>query len=269
MNLISRFCLLGIILGTLTTPALAAEQLEISLGGLSNDPLVDFSPPRLGSGDSVSTTPTGLLIKQSADRPGSTEHWNTGFKVLVSGKGDFEATLGVQLIRLEEPKQGWGQGLLFAVALDDEKQSVLQLGILSAPGKGTRLRAEHIGRNVPRPTRVYKEAAFNEGTLRISRSGDEAVFTVESSGETLELLRIGCSKADVRNISVWCTRQDKGNTRTEVLLKKLLIQADSFFAFQQPRRSWWNLWYLFIGTNVLVIVGLLIVNARRMARSQK
>lgn len=242
----------------------ASEQVIIDIREVTTDPLIDFTPPAVGSGDRATVTVAGLRIQQVAERKGMPAPTDTGFKVLLSARGDFTARLNLQVKMLEEPKQGWGQGLLFSVALDDAEQSVLQFGILSAPNKGIRLRAERIGRHVAKPDIRYFDYSFKEGTIEIARIGEEAIFSVQHLGEEIEeLARLTCSTADVRHASVWCLRQEQGNTRADFLLSDLTVRADQFFAFQSSSSARWTWWHFFIGAQVLIASVLLIYCVRK------
>lgn len=237
----------------------ASEQIVVPLSQVATDPLIDFTPASDGSADRVSVSAAGLRVQQAADRAGSPTSANIGFKMLVPASGDFCTRLDMKVLLLEQPTEGWGQGLVYSVFLDDESQSVLQFGVLSAPGKPPRLRCERIGRHVKEPVTRYFDVALEDGTLEIRRVGREAIFSVRhGAGDFDELFRLDCSDADVRLVSVWCLRQKTGNTRADFLFRNLSIEAERFFSFQQRAGSRWSWWHLLVVVQVAVLVGLLV-----------
>ncbi len=244
-----------------------ASELEIALAGAATDPLVEVFLPPAGSPDRVRCTRSGLLIQQRADvagRPTSA----AGFKTLLLAGGDFTVTFDFKCLRLDEPTEGWGQGLAFSVYLDDEQQTKLCLVLMSRPGRGQVCQVEFASRHGDvRPIyRPHHGAPFKEGSFIIARTGEEVTFMVDDGQERRLLETFPCSNADVSSVEAACTRLEKGNTPAEYLLERLHVKADRFFAFQTPKRSWFSWWKVLVATQVVLIGGLLFVLARRRNR---
>jgi len=184
--------------------------------------------------------------------------------MLLPACGDFSIALDCKCLRLEEPSEGWGQGLLLQVFLDDEQQTVLKLARFAYPGRGQLCQAEITHKVGDQPAEYfYRQMEFKEGSLVISRTGQEVTFAVDNGSERQVIESRSCPSADVRTVEAGCTRLEKGNTAVEFLLRRLRIQADRFFSFQPPKESWFSWWKVLLGTQVVVVVGLLIVWARR------
>ena len=217
----------------------ASERLEVDLRNASRDPLIDFTSPIAGSPDRVEVTRDGLLIRQGRDKKGVTKR-DTGFKFLLSGSGGFEVSLDLKKVKLEEPSSGWGQGLIFSLWLDDPEQSVLQVCLLALPGSGVSIRAKKIGRNVKIPMRKNVNIDFDSGKFVISRTGTLASFSVANGTKETKVFEAECGSRDIQSISVWCTRQDQGNTPAEYLLRSLAVKADGFYSYQKT--AYWFTW---------------------------
>ena len=232
------------------------EQLQVDFRRVAHDPLVDFTPAQ-ASGDRTSVNRHGLRVQQAADRPGRHPPREIGAKMLISASGDFTARLDWAATQIEEPKEGWGQGLIFTVELDDPELTELQMSLIGKPGKGIQLRTAKKGRKVQEPIRSTFAIPFESGVFSISRKGDKAIFAVEQAGTTQELAQFECPTADMRFASVWCTRQSAGNTAGDYLLRTLTVTADSFFSYQTSRQSSWAWWQVAL-VGQIGILGLLL-----------
>jgi hypothetical protein len=248
----------GILLPLLVIASYAqAESITISLQNARQDPLIDFTAPAPDSPDKVFFRNDGLLIRQAGDVKNK-DRRDTGFSFLVVGSGDFTASLELSILKLGEPTEGWGHGLIYSVFLDDKEQTVLQMCLISSPGRGRILRVEKIGRHVTQPIRQSFPLDFESGTLRIARQDKTAIFSIDHDGISEELVTIPCPDADVRSVSTWCTRLPTGNAPTELLMKQFTIDADSFYAYQTSRLTWFSWWYVLIAASLLSTVGLLV-----------
>lgn len=229
------------------------ETLVIDLRLANNDPLIDFTAPLRGSPDRVRVVDDGLLVKQGKDKKGFAKR-DTGFKFLLSASGDFKATLDLKKNRLEEPKSGWGQGLIFSVWLDDPEQTVLQVSLIALPNRGESIRAEKVGRKVKSPVRESVASDFSDGMLVVSRQGKNAKFEVVADGTATTILEAPVPTTDVRSVSVWCTRQDSGNTPAEFLIRNLEVQTDEFYSYQKSRGLGFSWWYLCAAFCLLTLI---------------
>lgn len=242
------------------------EELEISLANAAREPLIELVLPPPGSPDYVAFTSDGLLIQQARDAPGRPVG-ATGVNMLLPACGDFSVKLDCQCLRLEEPSEGWAQGLLLQVFLDDEQQTILKLARFAYPGRGQLCQAEitHVLGDTPAEY-FYRQMEFKAGSLVISRTGQELTFSVDN-GSGLQVIETRtCCPADVRTVEVGCTRMEKGNTEVEFLLQRLHVKADRFFSYQPPKRPWLSWWKILVGAQAIVVVGLLAVLAIRRNR---
>lgn len=241
-----------------------AEQIELDFRKVNSDPLVDYTAPSSG-GDRAVVTPQGLRVIQRAAAAGGPPPRDTGAKFLVSSSGDFEVAFDFKVLKLEEPKTGWGQGLLFTIELDDLAGTDLQMAMLAAPGKGARLRTVVQTRRPEEADRVYHTESFTDGRFIVSRNEEEAIFAIESGTKRKELRRVPCPRANVRSISVWCTRLPEGSTRAEFLLRSATVNSDAFFAFQAPRNSGWSWWSIIVATQFGILAFLVAFKWYRSA----
>lgn len=237
----SFFLVASLVTGLTSLELMASDRLEVDLKNAARDPLIDFTSPIAGSPDRVEVTRDGLLIRQGRDKPGVAKR-DTGFKFLLSASGDFKASLDLKKVRLDEPTSGWGQGLIFSVWLDDPEQSVLQICLLALPGSGLTIRAERIGRKVTPPVRKVANVDFDNGTFVIGRVGKKASFALINGTTKTPIFEIDCGTGDVQSLSVWCTRQDKGNAPAEYLLRSLTVEANGFYSYKKSS-DWFTWWH--------------------------
>lgn len=235
----------------------AEEHLEIDFRKAATDSLIDYTPAS-NPGDRSTIVKNGLRVQQVADlaKPEARPR-EIGAKMLLSGSGDFTAELDWTVNRIEEPKEGWGQGVLFTIELDDPQITELQMSLIAKPGKGAQIRATKKGRNIDKPKLETFGIEFKTGTFLISREGGEAIFSVRQNGIAKELCRIPCPTSDVRYASVWCTRQASGNTSGDYVFHRLKLSADSFFSFQTSRSAGWS-WWLIAVIAQLIVLGCLV-----------
>ena len=248
---------------TLAGKSTLGEELDIPFASAQRDPLVELFLPPPGSPDRIRFTRGGMLIQQRGDVPGRPTGV-AGFKTLLLAGGDFTVTFDFKCPRLDEPLEGWGQGIVLAVFLDDKDQTVLKMARLACPGRAPFCQAEiNHGAGSLEPIYRPHDMDFKEGSFMIARSGEEVTFTVDNGKERRVLETFPCATSDVRGVELGCTRLDKGNTPAEYLLERLHIEADHFFSYQAPKKPWLTWWKILVGAQVLLVAGLLIVLARR------
>lgn len=234
-----------------------AETLEIDFRTVASDPLADYTPAS-SPGDKSFITREGLRVQQVSDRKGATEPpREIGVKMLISASGDFRVELDWEAKKIESPSEGWGQGVIFTIELDDPEITELQMGFIAAPGKKAELRAALKGLRVAKPIYRSFPNSFKSGVFVIERQGREAIFSVIEDGVTVELTRLDCPSADMRYASVWCTRLAKGNSASDHLFRTLRVSADSFFTFQSSRVSRWAWWQIALFIQAACLLGLL------------
>lgn len=235
-----------------------AETLEIDFRKVATDPLADYTPAS-SPGDKSVITREGLRVQQVSDRKGTTDPpREIGAKMLISASGDFRAELDWEAKKIESPTEGWGQGVIFTIELDDPEITELQMGFIASPRMKAEVRAAYKGVRVKKPIYRSFPNPFQSGVFVIERKGGEAIFSVIQDGVTTELTRLNCPTSDLRYASVWCTRLPKGNTASDYLFRTLRVSSDSFFAFQSsrgPRWAWWQIALLVQAACLIVLIG--------------
>ncbi len=233
------------------------EEIDIDLRRGGNDPLIDFVPPPVGSPDRARFTNQGLRIAQTADVAGKSTGI-AGFKSMIAATGDFTATLDLRIEKLSGPSSDWGHALVFAVFLDDPKETVLKLNQVAYQNESFHQSvAELSGRGIKNPE-YFPGQALIDGKLIIERVGREARFFIEpaGSGERIAIASTPCPVEDVRSIEVWSTRVAKGNAPAEILVRRLVIDAGDFYAFKPSVFSYFSWWTWMVLAQVIVVGGL-------------
>ncbi len=243
-------------------PCLSAKEISIDLRGAQREPLVEVVSPPMGSPDRVSFTNEGMVIDQKSGTSGE-QTGVGGFKMLLAHAGDFRAELEAKILTLEEPTQGWGQGLIFTILLNDRRKTQIKLNQVIYPRAGRFSSIELTGRDNSPPTYQTSESSFTDGSLIIERKGDKAIFSLKSKGTVTELATLDCPTADVSGVEVWSPRQTSGNTATKIALQKLTITADSFHAYQHQTPPWLTWRKILIGGQIALILLLLGIIAMR------
>lgn len=239
------------------------ETLEVDFRRVISDPLIDYTPASF-PGDKSVVTRDGLRVQQVPDQASAkTAPREIGAKMLISGSGDFTAELDWEVKKLESPKEGWGQGVIFTIELDDPEITELQMGIIAKPGKEAQVRAAKKGRKVKEPILKTFPDGFKSGVFVIERKNKEAIFSIRQNGVSQELARFECPKSDLRYASVWCTRLPKGNTAGDYLFRSMKVSADSFFSYQTSRETTWGWWKIALIVQVIVIAILIAVKVFR------
>ena len=238
----------------------AAEHVVIDMQTAPTDPLVEMMWPPTGSPDRYQFTNEGMVIEQQGDSKGDPSGV-IGLRTMIPARGDFEIKLDLKMTKLQAPTSGWGQGMVFAVFLDDPEETILKLNQICIPGQKPVSAIEISGRGVKEP-KFSSADPLSEGTLSIARVDDEAVFRIDDGSGFREVYRSKCPKADMRSVEIICTRLPEGNTPVELTLKKLTITADLFYTFRTPEESWFSVWKVLIAAQVLFIIGLLVYKVK-------
>lgn len=239
---------------------ISAEDVVINMQTAPTDPLVEMMWPPSGSPDRYRFTNEGLVIRQNGDSKGKPSGV-IGLRTMIPAQGDFEIRLDLKVMKLQPPTSGWGQGMVFAVFLDDQDETILKLNQLCIPGQTPVSAIEISGRGVKDPK--YSSAdPLKEGTLAIARVDNVAIFRIDNGSGFQEVYRSECPDSDMRSVEIICTRLPKGNTPVELTLKKLTITADSFYTFRKPQEPWFRLWHVLIVVQVVSLIGLLAYRRR-------
>jgi len=129
---------------------------------------------------------------------------------------------------------------------------------------------------------MFIPSTFKSGTWTVAREGEEIVLSVQENelsanevpggavpqkkGAFKEIARRPCTKATLQGIHVCCVRQESGNTEASFLLRRLRLNADSFFSFKDaPKRSYWG-WSLSVLAIASLIAGIVFAFNRRQRR---
>ena len=239
----------------------AAEDVVINMQAAPTDPLVEMMWPPSGSPDRYDFTDEGLVIEQQGDSIGDPVGV-IGLRTMIPAQGDFEIKLDLKVTKLQPPTSGWGQGMVFAVFLDDQEETILKLNQVCILGQAPISTIEISGRGVKDP-KYSSTDPLSEGTLSIARVDEEAIFRIDDGTGFREVYRSTCPKSDMRSVEVICTRLPEGNTPVELTLKKLTITADSFYTFRRPEESWFSVWKLLIAVQVILVIALLAYKVKR------
>lgn len=240
-NLIRGFCLIHMLLFSVTGIALA-EEIEVKLGANAlKDPLIEFVMPPDGSPDQVQFVRDGILVTQSADVPGK-RTGVTGFKLLTTAEGDFEFRLDVEVRKLRPPTEGWGHGVMIRVLLDDESQPIISGGCVAQKSDNLAFLHQVMRDPNDKTERARTPFQFKTGEITLSRIEGETILSVRpDGGEEREVSRLPCSRSSVSEIQVWCTRLTEGNSEANYLLKNVKFKAGNFFVYKEPKEriNWW------------------------------
>jgi hypothetical protein len=251
----SRCLLVWLIIAT-STVCSNAEEIRIELARGQRDPMIEIVLPIPGSPDRVQFTQEGMRIQQVSDVKGKKSSV-AGFKTMVPASGDFRAELEADVSRLEPTSQDWGQGLIFAVYLDDPKQTAIKLNQVAYAPKEPQSTMAEFTQKGGNPQFIGNPAALKSGSLIITRQGTSAKLSMSQQGAETTITTFECPAADVRGIEVWCTRVEQGNRATDILLKSLTVTADQFYAFQQRQQPFWTWWKIIVAVQMLVVLGAL------------
>lgn len=243
-----------------------ADEIVLELSNGQRDPLFEFVPPPFGSPDIVQFNEKGLLIQQVEDVEGQPTGV-TGFKTIVSASGDFQITIDLEINQLDPPSDGWGHGLIFTVLLNDAKQTALKLNQISVKDSKPFTLIEISKRNEYMPFLAQHMKALKKGSLRIARMGKEVTFSMDNGKGFEEITKQQCPNADVRGVEVWSPRVAKGNAPSDILLRKLTMQADKFYPFQPTQASWFTWWRLLVVCQMVVTsIAVWYIYSRRNAK---
>ena len=203
----------------------------------------------------IQPAPDGLRIVLLAKRP---EPGGVGVTPQFRISGDFEITVGYQLLAAETPPSGLGTGIKLWGQIESGDQQAMTLAHLVRPSGEPQILAlmARVGEDEQRVLdERSREAVERRGQLRISRVGSELLFAVAEglSDEFVEFHRAPVGSGDVKTLRISANTHDVP-AAVSICLTDLRIRADRLpvTAPQAVRRSWLAvLGWLF----VLAIVG--------------
>ena len=209
------------------------SAIDIKLGPDSrNDSRLELIQPPQGSTDSMELSTAGILIKQS--NTSSSQSKAVGFKLLAGSQTHFSFLLDFECLHLEQPKSGWGQGLLIRIVTEDPKAPVMAIGYVATKKMKNVFVSTMNHTNSQNQEFDLLPLTHTKGRWLVERQGNELIVARDESGFSFrQINRMQCTTAPVRELQVLCTRQDSGNMPAEFLLKSIRFAGDQFF--DQPR----------------------------------
>ena len=228
-------------------PVIAVESVEIPLGaGALKDPLVECWFPPKGCPDKVQFLRSGVSVRQYADKKGSPKG-GAGIMLVASAKGDFKYQLDFQIKQLKPPVSGWGQGIMLRFMTDDPKMPLMVFGIIATKDIERGYRIEFPQAADKSLKKLDVPCSFSSGTWTIERiGGDISLKVVDTKGIVEDVATFPCTTASLNRIQIVCTRQNEGNADAEYVFKRIRLDSDEFFTFEQPQVTWWNWRTLFV-----------------------
>lgn len=132
----------------------------------------------------VKEEPDGVRITlASADQPLP----STGFNCKVPVRGDFEITVGYELLRADPPKGGYGAGAVLNLVADTPARETVSVARRVSP-KGDEVYGSDLGSYTPAGEYQHvgrrHPAGARRGKLRASRVGAEVVLAAMADGES-------------------------------------------------------------------------------------
>lgn len=238
---------------------LRSEEISINLGSAQREPLVEILYPPPNSKDRL-TFGSGMQIRQRAGTGGE-ETGLIGCRTLLSASGDFSAQLALQVIKLEPPEKGDGQGLNFLVVLDDPEEHHFGLSQVASSDGSLRLIATKTS-NGTQQERVALDRTIKAATFEIRRSGSEMVLSVIEKGTVEDVARFESPLADLGSVEMWSTRVPEKNGESNIVFKRLKIESDEFYASKEPPQSWLAPWQISVIV-FLVAISILVFIPRK------
>jgi len=171
----------------------------------------------------------GLLIALPANRP---DKRAVGISPQFALSGDFEITLGYEILAADEPPSGLGAGVGVWGQIRSAPPQTMSVARLERPGKGSGFAANFAYEVAEGGKRDFKQkrldsGAARKGRLRLARAGSELRFLV-ADGETgtfEELHRVSVKTDDVKPLRISATTSNLASG-LKVRFVDLRIRAD-------------------------------------------
>jgi|GEM_PF-920625 len=237
--------------------------LPIGSGLLGAEYEVDFRNSRFdnarlrlmgpGAQTLIRPSPDGLVISM----PRGSHADEVGFAPRFSLRGDFEITLEYELIRIAQPKEGYGVGPTVYIITVSEEEDAATVGRLHRVEEG-QVHSTHLARTPGGEGRRHHDVGFfqndtRRGLLRLTRVDDRLRFAASAGGEAdfRTLRETSFSTGDVRLVRVALMRNGAGpEIPAEVRLKRFSLRAEQFPDSSDSR------WWLGLGLGLAVLIGL-------------
>lgn len=208
----------------------------------------------LGEADSkhVRPEPEGLRLMLPA-AVGQSRPTGVGARARLSG--DFEITAKFEIIKVDQPRSGYGAGFSIYASIDSPTQDAVSISWVRRPKEGTVYvahQASGASGQSRRQRAHFAEAQHGSGILRLSRRGEVIAYSVSDGpdAEFREIWRTGPVQGDVSSLRL--TANNGGaSLAVDVRLDELTIRADRILTGQRSQ-------HLSVG-NALIAVGVVSV----------
>ena len=204
------------------------------------NPNLDFLLPPAGSQDKLEFGSNGILVKQFSE--GGKKASNLGFKLKATSKSNFLFSIDFEVKKIAAPTIGWGQGLLIRFLTEDTQSPTLALGYVANRKMNGAICFASNHTESRKQEYEFEPFSFTKGTWQFERKDNELFVSIDESGVGSYRLvkRVPCTAAPLKEVQVWCTRQESGNTPSEYLLKRVQWVGDSYFDQPPPKPPFWT-----------------------------
>ena len=213
------------------TPAPAEPSvLELPLNSqTASEPRFQLIAPPAGSMDKVEFTSDGLHIKQITE--GGAGAKTSGFVLNAPSWGPFVLMLNFEVHKLEAPRANRAQGMWVRLIMEGDETPAFGLVASSKIKRGLGTTRAH--NDSPKLQFPIEPLDFTKGTWIIERKGPELQLSIgETDLSYREIKRLPCSDRPLKEIQIWCSRQNFGNMPAEFTFKKLTFIGSD--VLQQP-----------------------------------
>jgi len=207
-------------------------------GGAEIHPALSlFGPNRT---QAIERDAQGLRITLPANRP---DKRAVGVSPQFAISGDFEITVGYEILSADEPPSGFGAGVGVWGQIRSAPPQMINVARLERPGKGSGFVAIFAHEHDADGKRDFKQkpltgGAGGVGRIRLARTGSElSVLVGEGESEELdELHRVSVRRGDVKPLRVSVSTNNVASSLS-VRLVDLRIRADQLAAAAAPAET--------------------------------
>ncbi|HUT91538.1 MAG TPA: DUF1583 domain-containing protein [Thermoguttaceae bacterium] len=236
----------GIIVAVLLASAgqMEEEFYEDFRGGSEINPVLNLFGPN--ATQVAGSESQGLRITLSANRPDKAA---VGVSPRFAISGDFEITVGYEILSADEPPSGVGAGVGIWGQIRSDPPQAMSVACLERPEKGSAFVTQFAHERTPDGKRDFKQkllagGAGKKGRLRLARTGSELSFLVaEGEGDTFEELhRVSVRPDDVKPLRITASTNNAA-CGLSVRLVDLRIRADQLPGAAKPAETGgWGVW---------------------------
>jgi hypothetical protein len=188
----------------------------------------------------------GLRITLPANRPDKAA---VGVSPRFAISGDFEITVGYEILSADEPPSGLGAGVGVWGQIRSDPPQAMSVACLQRPEKGTGFVAQFAHERTPDGKRDFKQkllasGAAKKGRLRLARTGSDLSFLVaEGESDTFEELhRVSVRPDDVKPLRITASTNNAA-CGVSIRLVDLRIRADQLPGAARPAETGgWRVW---------------------------